>query len=149
MLRRADNLRWGVVPALLVLAGPAFAGAAEAENAPSHPYLEVEPIVEFAYFDNADGVWGQGRWHLTTGVGVAYEDWNLAVSTTGRTTTMPGAADIDDCLLQLSAGYALADGLALDAGWAWIREEGEDSCLVGVLLAHEFGFCLGCNDGNA
>jgi hypothetical protein len=108
--------------------------------------IDLEPIVEFAYFDNADGVWGQNRYYLTTGLGVGYGDWNLAVSHTGRTTIMSGAPDIDDHLLQVSAGYALDDDLALDAGWAWVREDGEDNYLVGVLLAYTFGFCLGCDE---
>lgn len=108
--------------------------------------IELAPIVEVAYFENADGVWGQDRYYLTTGLGVGYEGWNLAVSHTGRTTTMSGIADINDHLVQISAGYLFDFGLAAEAGWALVREDGSDNYAFGILLAYEFGFCVGCPD---
>ena len=59
---------------------------------------------------------------------------------------MAGAPDIDDVLVQVSAGYLFDFGLAVDAGWAWTREEGADNYVVGILVAYETGFCLGCVD---
>jgi len=103
-------MRWGLIPALSMLAGPAIAGAMETGNGGSYPFLEVEVVVEV----ENDHVY-----------------------------------DVDDRLLQFSAGYALADGLALNPGWAWVREDGADSYLIGVLMAYEFGFCLGRKNGSA
>ncbi|MCP4329592.1 MAG: hypothetical protein GY791_14285 [Alphaproteobacteria bacterium] len=108
--------------------------------------IEVTPIVEGVYFENADGVWGQDRYYVTAGIGVGYDQWNGAVSYTGRTTSTSGMPDVDDVLLQVSGGYLFDFGLAADAGWAWNREDDVDNFIVGLLLAYEFDLCLGCGE---
>ena len=96
--------------------------------------VELQPFVEHVHFDDADGVVGQDRYFLTTSLRATWGDWNLALSRTGRVTEPPGVADIDDELIQVSAGYNLGLGFTLDVGWRHTEEAGVDSDIIGALL---------------
>jgi hypothetical protein len=96
--------------------------------------IELQPFVEHVRFVDADGVVGQDRHFLTASLQATWGDWNLAVSRTGRVTEPPGAADIDDELIQVSAGYDIGFGFTLDVGWAHTEEGGVDTAILGALL---------------
>lgn len=109
-----------------------------------YPFLigvfEISPLVEYVPIFDADGISGQERGYLTTSIEVGWQNWNLALSGTGRNTYISGAADVDDELVQVSMGYALDFGLTADVGWKITEGAGIDSQIFGALLTYTFEF---------
>jgi hypothetical protein len=126
-----------------VKGGPAERGFAAAlmHEFPAGP-VTVAPMIEYAHFWDAGGVAGQHRDYLTTAVQAKYEQWNLAVAHTFRHA---GGADgrVRDNLVQVSAGYEVAENLTVDVGWSFRNEDSVGTHTVGVLLKYEFGFTVG------
>lgn len=102
--------------------------------------FEISPLLEYVHFFDADGMGGQDRGYLTTSVEIAWQNWNLALSRTGRDTYISGAPDVDDELYQVSAGYAFDFGLTADVGWKFTEEGGIDSQVLGALFTYTFEF---------
>jgi len=124
--------------------GLAFALAYQAELGG----YTITPIVEFAHFIDADGVDGQRRNYLTTGVTVERGGWHVAISHTFRHTHMPSAGIVRDNLFQVSGGYTFPDGhdlagLGIAAGYSHRNEDSIATHTVGVLLTYEFEFLFG------
>lgn len=97
----------------------------------------LEPILEYAYLDNAEGQ-RQDKQYLTVGSTVFQGPWNLSASYTGRFTDPKGGDNVDDTLLQASFGYEFDSGLAVDVGYRFTDEDKVDSHTVGIVFAYEF-----------
>ena len=93
-------------------------------------------VAEYASFSDAEGVDGQDRTYLTTGVQFGWQGWNLALSRTGRDTD----GGDDDELYAVSAGYEFESGLTVDVGWKTAEEGGVDSDTVGLLVGYTLSF---------
>lgn len=102
--------------------------------------LSFTPLVEFVSFANADGVDSQDRELLTTAGQLAWRNWNLAASYTGRWTDVPGATNTEDTHFQLSAGYAFDFGLSVDIGWTVDETDNIETRTLGVLFAYTLEF---------
>lgn len=102
--------------------------------------LAVQPLVEYVHFIDADGTPGQDRSYLTAAVGLAWGNWNLALSGTFKDDDPPGAADTEDEQLQVSAGYAFDVGVGLDIAYKRARTAGVDTDVFGTLLSYTFQF---------
>jgi len=117
--------------------------ASVAHQVPIGKMVSLEPLVEFAYFMDADGVDGQDRYYATAGAtALIHENWNVALSYTRRETMPSGGADIGDNLVQVSAGCAFDFGVGVDLGWRYAEEDDVKSQTVGLLLT----YCLNCPD---
>lgn len=117
--------------------------ASVAHQFPIGQMVKLEPLVEYAYFFDADGVDGQDRYYVTAGAtALIHENWNVAMSYTRRETMPSGGADVGDNLFQVSAGYAFDFGLGVDVGWRYAEESDIESQTVGFLLT----YCLNCPD---
>ena len=102
--------------------------------------LEFVPFIEYAYFDDADGLAGAKRDLLTTSLALYWRGWNLSTSRTSRGTDPPDEAEVDDELFQISVGYEFDFGLTLDAGWRVAEEEEIDSEILGFLATYTLAF---------
>lgn len=102
--------------------------------------VQFDWIGEIAHLDNAEGT-RDSLWYFTVGGVATFADkYNIAVSYTGRPRDVSGASDLDDMLLQVSAGVELSNGWTLDAGYKYHVEDDVDNHTVGVLLAKSFSF---------
>ena len=102
--------------------------------------VEIGTIVEYVHFDNADGIDGQTRHYLTTGLVIGWQNWNLSLSRTARSTKLADGSDTDDELIQVSAGYAFDFGLSVDVGYRLANESSVETDIFGVLLAYTYEF---------
>ena len=103
--------------------------------------LQGSALGEGVLIHNADGGVDDVD-YLTAGFTLVIDGaWNAAVSWTGRNTDAGGgAADIDDDLFQLTAGYAFANGVQVDAGYRFTDEAGSDKHIVGTRLVYSLSF---------
>ncbi len=102
--------------------------------------VTVTPLVEYVHFNDADGSPDMERRYLTTSLSAEYQNYNLAVAYSARTTEEAGNPDIDDSLFQVSAGYAFENGISVDAGWKTTEEEDIDSKTFGLVIAYSIEF---------
>ena len=105
--------------------------------------LAIEPIVEYIYFEDAEGL-DQERDIITVGTAVTYGPWNLALAYSGVYTD-PSGDDIEDTdvdQFSVSAGYSFDFGLDVDLGYKFVEEEDVDSHVLGVLLHYNFDFSI-------
>ena len=109
--------------------------------------LSIEPIAEYVYFDNAEGL-NQERDILTLGNALIYGPWNLALAYS-QVWSDPNAADVEDVDLrqfQVSAGYGFDFGLDVDVGYKFVDEETDGDSIethfVGVILHYALDFTL-------
>lgn len=105
-------------------------------------YMALQPLVEYAHFENFNGDDGASAGYLTLGLEYFYGDWDLNVSTTFRDTDdVPGQDDDDDYLVQATVSYQLYGYQALEGngqisfGWSYRRDDGEYSNTFGVQLS--------------
>jgi hypothetical protein len=110
---------------------------------PLSEQLVLEPMVEVAYIDNAEGA-QQDRSYLTAGAALLQGPWNLSLSYTRRDTSADGAGltDSSDDLFQASVGYAFDFGLGLDVGYRYAEEDKVDTHAVGFLVSYGVEFEL-------
>ncbi len=78
--------------------------------------------------------------YFTTAVALTRGPWNLALSRTARRTEATGTADVDDHVMQVSIGYAFANGIGVNAGYRQSRESGADTDIVGILMSYTYAF---------
>ncbi|MBK1697636.1 hypothetical protein [Rhodovibrio salinarum] len=106
---------------------------------PLTPTITLEPMVENAYFEDFGGV-QENRNYLTGGASLLYGPWNAAVSYTNRHVDPEGEDSFSDDQVQVSAGYAFANGLTLDAGYKYTEDAGTHAHVIGALLTYNFAF---------
>ena len=102
-----------------------------------HDGNKLETIAEGVFLHQADGG-PDDRFYLTAGAAYLFGQWNVSGSYTLRETDVAAGPDVTDHLAQLSAGYEFANGLTLDAGYRYSREEDIDTHIVGILLTYEY-----------
>lgn len=102
--------------------------------------VQIQPLVEFVYIDDAGGNAGQEQTYTTIGAGFTYEGWNAALSGTFKSTDPAAGNTVDDEHLQVSAGYAWENGLGLDVAYKRTRTASVDTDTVGTLLSYGFEF---------
>ena len=84
------------------------------------------------------------RWYLTTSLLVEYQQWNLSVSNTARTTRVSGGGGIlNDNLVTVSGGYTFENGIGVSLGYSFRNEDDFHTHTFGVLLSYEFEYTLG------
>ena len=83
----------------------------------------ITPVIDYVHswdaigIDAADGISGAAENYLTAGVAVGYESWNAALVGGRRWDSQPGAADVRDAFVQVSAGYTFENDISVDLGW--------------------------------
>ncbi|MGH7180097.1 MAG: hypothetical protein ACREJC_22155, partial [Tepidisphaeraceae bacterium] len=107
----------------------------------SSRYQAIQPLIEYAHFDNWTGADGATAEYLTLGLEYFYGDWDLNVSTTFRDTDgIPGQDNQNDYLVQATVSYQLYGYQALEGngqiafGYSYRRDGGEYSSTFGVQL---------------
>jgi hypothetical protein len=108
----------------------------------SNRYNALQPLVEYARFENWSGVNGATADYLTFGLEYFQGDWDLSVSTTLRNVDgIPSQQNADDYLIQASIGYqlygyqALGGNGQISVGWSYRKDNGQDSNMVAVQLS--------------
>jgi len=102
--------------------------------------ITVTPLLEYVRFWNAEGTKDEDRDYLTAAGLLEYQNWNLALSYTGKFVENPDGSDRTDYAFQASAGYAFDFGVTADVGYKYDRAQEIDSHIFGVLLTYEIGF---------
>ena len=102
----------------------------------------ITPFVEYVKFDDLGGADGKDRDFLTTALLLEWNNWNLAISRTGRDTEEADGSDFDDHLIQVSFGYEFDFGLLAELGWHTEKEDEENvtTNVVGVRLSYSRKF---------
>lgn len=109
--------------------------------------LVLQPLVEFAYFFDADGVDNQDRYYITAGATAIWrENWNAALSYTRRETMPDGASNVGDNLFQASAGYEFDFGLGANVGYRYTDVDEVEDHTLGLLLTYALEFERGLRD---
>lgn len=105
-------------------------------------YNALQPLVEYAHFEDWTGVDGATADYITVGLEYFQGDWDLNVSTTLRNTDgVPGQIDTDDYLVQASIGYQLygyqtfGGNGQISVGWSYRKDNGQDSNMIAVQLS--------------
>lgn len=105
-------------------------------------YQSLQPLIEYAHFENWTGMEGATADYLTLGLDYWYGDWNLSVSGTTRSLDdIPGQSNDDDLLIQATIGYQLYGYQALEGngqisfGWAYQRIGGEPQNTIGFAIS--------------
>jgi len=98
----------------------------------------IKPIVEYARIFDADGVDGQARSYLTTGVSIEKDSWELALSHTFRHTRTPMDGVVRDNLFAASLGYTFENKIGVALGYSYRNEDSIATHTIGVLLTYEF-----------
>ena len=102
--------------------------------------IMFQPFAEYARFDDADGTKNQDRDYLTAALAITDGTWNLALTGTLKNTEAADGTEIEEELLQVSAGYAFPIGISLDVAYKRSRNAGVDTDVVGALLAYTLVF---------
>ena len=102
--------------------------------------ITAQPLLEFVRFDDADGTKGQDRTYLTAALGLGLGDWNMAISGTFKETEAADGTETLEENLQVSAGYAFPNGIALDVAYKRARNAGVDTDVFGTLLTYGLEF---------
>lgn len=102
--------------------------------------LELAPVFEYAFLNNSGGVAGTDTHYVTLGGSLGLDAWSLNLIYAMRRTVIAGAADVDDHMVELSAGYAFDFGLGIDVGWKRIEDGGVTSHVLGALLSYTVEF---------
>ncbi len=105
-------------------------------------YTALQPLIEYAHFDNWTGAEDATADFLTMGLEYFYGDWDINVSSTLRDTSgVPEQANEDDYLVQATVGYQLygyqtyGGNGQISAGWSYSKNQGEDSNMFAVQLS--------------
>jgi hypothetical protein len=104
----------------------------------SSGYVEVVPLVEYAWFDDADGIEGQTRDYLTVAVNALAGGWLFGVGYTVRNTDPPGGPDVEDYQYTAQFGYQFINRVQLELGWRAGRESGVKSQTIGLQVSYEY-----------
>lgn len=102
--------------------------------------IDVAPLVEWVRFNDRDGTPGTDVTYLTTGIGLTWGKWNLALSRTAREQEAAGGSDSDDNLAQISAGYAFDNGIGFNIGYRHSKESGRATDTYGFLVDYAVAF---------
>jgi hypothetical protein len=106
--------------------------------------LKLQPLVEFSYFFDADGVDGQDRFYATAGATAIWQEhWNVALSYTRRETMPKGGSNVGDNLFQASAGYEFDFGLGANVGYRYSEADDVANHTIGALLTYGLDFSTG------
>ncbi|MBT5495072.1 MAG: hypothetical protein HOK54_04965 [Alphaproteobacteria bacterium] len=100
----------------------------------------VQPLVEYARFDDADGTANQDRSYVTTALGFTYGNWNAAIAGTFKETEAADGTDTNEEQFQVSAGYLFPIGVGVDLGYKRARNAGVDTDTVGALVTYGYSF---------
>ncbi len=103
--------------------------------------LESTTTGEIAYLKNRGGVPGASGQYLTVGETFSYGQAFVQAAVTARRLDGPAAADSNDSLVTLTAGYNLSERLLLSAGWrraAEVFDSREDNLRVRLRYAVPF-----------
>jgi hypothetical protein len=108
--------------------------------APVNDNLGFDILAEYAGISNFEGVKDADRdYYSASLITTFYQNWNVTVGGTIRNID-DGTTDIDDHLLQLSAGYDFQNGFTAEAGWRNSRESEIDTDMAGFLLRYQTSF---------
>jgi hypothetical protein len=99
--------------------------------------VTLSPMVEYALFDGQSGMRGRDRQNLTAAARFDYVAWNLTFGYGRRHISETGLDDATDELMQLTVGYAFANGVTLDAGYGRFDEDSVVSDIIGLKLSFD------------
>lgn len=103
--------------------------------------IDIEPVVEWARIRNFDGERNTVN-YLTAGVLVYIDAWNVALSSTGRSTDPEDGSTFTDPLFQISGGYEFDNGISVNVGYGYVQNEDVTTHLIGALLVYDLDVSL-------
>ena len=104
-------------------------------------YQAIQPLIEYAHFENWTGVDGATADYFTAGVDYFYGDWDFSMAGTTRSIEGLGAGDADDYMITAAVGYQLYGYQALGGngqvsfGWAYSEQGRQDQHVFGIVLS--------------
>ena len=102
--------------------------------------IELDALVEFVDIENFDAGTDDNEYFAASLVTTFDAQWNLTIGYTSREIDVKGDSDIDDHLIQVSAGYDFGQGTTIEIGWRGTEESGDDTDIIGGLIRHTFEF---------
>jgi len=100
----------------------------------------ADVLLEYADINNFDGGADDNTYFTASLITTLDDNWNVTVGYTERDIDVDGGADVDDHLLQVSAGYDFGQGTTAELGWRNSEEGGTDTDIIGGLVRHVFEF---------
>lgn len=100
--------------------------------------LEATPLLEWAGFENFDGVRGTDRSLWTAALQLDHGPWQWVVAYAKRSVSS-STGDDNDRSLQLSTGFTFGNDLLAELGWWRVEQDGETADIIGMRLSYEFG----------
>lgn len=107
---------------------------------PVNDRVEVDALVEYTDISNFEAGADDNQYFTTSVITRLDDRWNLTLAYTGRDIDFQGGADVDDHLLQVSAGYDFGQGTTAEIGWRNSEEANVDTNIVGALVRHTVAF---------
>ena len=105
-------------------------------------YSAIQPLLEYAHFDQWSSVNGATADYFTVGLEYFRGDWDLNASTTLRKTTdLPSQSAAHDLLAQATISYQLygyqtgGGNGQISAGWSYSKDQGVDSNTFAIQLS--------------
>ena len=101
----------------------------------------MTPLVEYVRFWNAGGVGAENRNYLTLSLVGETGPWNVALAATGKDVNVDGANGTSfDHQVQVSAGYAFANGFTLDVGYKRATAASISTQTLGAIVTYGIEF---------
>lgn len=102
--------------------------------------VELDALVEFVDIKHFDAGTDDNQYFSASLITTFDERWNITIGYTSREIDVQGDSDIDDHLVQVSAGYDFGQGTTIEIGWRGTEEDGDDTDIIGGLIRHTFEF---------
>ncbi len=103
--------------------------------------LTLTPLAEYVRFWNAGGNGAENRNYMTLSLLAETGPWNAAIAFTGKDVDVDGAnGSTFDHQVQLSAGYAFANGFSLDVGYKNATGGNVTTQTLGALVTYGITF---------
>jgi hypothetical protein len=101
-------------------------------------YVELNPIVEYARFWDADGIREQTRDYLTVAANFLVGGWTFGAGYVWRQTSPPSGGRTRDYFYTVQAGYQFVNQLQVELGWKYGKEEGQEAQVLALTVAYEW-----------
>lgn len=102
--------------------------------------VDTDMLLEYVDISHYDGGADDNRYITASAVTTFDENWNVTVGFTQRDISAETGNDIEDQLLQISAGYDFGQGTTAELGWRSSEEGDQDTDIIGGLIRHVIAF---------
>jgi predicted porin len=101
-------------------------------------YIELNPIVEYAHFWDADGTRDQTRDYVTVAANLLVGGWTFGAGYAWRQTNPPGGGSTRDYFYTVQGGYQFVNQLQIELGWKYGKEGGQEAQVLALTVSYEY-----------